>query len=201
MRIGRSHQVATGPRVVKATTTTQVATNALTSRPKMTEDRDPRPYLLITVLLDSSARPAEISRSHGDAYERSLNESQGQEIAGLELVELPIAAPVFKALRRPLAVPGDAVGLYDVFPLASHLKPEFRKIAGQFLAAEALWTMEEQGLLGGVPVNVKLEVPKGWKTDPKDIHQHLVGEGALDLTEAGIETYKTIKTAWDAPAA
>ncbi|KPK49486.1 MAG: hypothetical protein AMJ63_16510 [Myxococcales bacterium SG8_38_1] len=86
----------------------------------MTEERDPRPYLVITVLLDSSARPAEVSRSHGDAYERSLNASEGQEIAGLELVELPIAAPVFKALRQPLSIPGDAVGLYDVFPLASH---------------------------------------------------------------------------------
>jgi hypothetical protein len=48
---------------------------------------------------------------------------------------------------------------------------------------------------------VKLEVPKGWQTDPKDIHQHLIVEGALDLTEAGIETYKVIKTAWDAPVA
>jgi hypothetical protein len=192
--------VAMPPREVKATTATQAVTNALTSRPKMTEDTDPRPYLVITVLLDSSARPAEVSRSHGDGYERALNASQGQEIAGVELVELPIAAPVFKALRQPLAVPGDAVGLYDVFPLASHLKPEFRKIAGQFLAAEALWTLEEQGLLGGVPVNVKLEVPKGWQTDPKDIHQHLVSEGALDLTESGIETYKAIKTAWDSPS-
>ena len=194
-------QVTTALPDVKATGATQAVTNALTSRPQMTEERDPRPYLVITVLLDSSARPAEVSRSHGNAYERSLNASEGQEIAGLELVELPIAAPVFKALRQPLAVPGDAVGLYDVFPLASHLKPQFRKIAGQFLAAEALWTMEEQGLLGGVPVNVKLEVPKGWQTDPKDIHQHLIGEGALDLTEVGIETYKAIKTAWDAPTA
>lgn len=163
----------------------------------MSEERDPRPYLVITVLLDSSARPAAISRSHGDAYERSLNATEGREIAGIELVELPIAAPVFKALRQPLAVPADAVGLYDVFPLASHLKPEYRKIAGQFLAAEALWAMEEQGLLGGVPVNVKLDVPKGWKTDPKDIHQHLVTEGALELSESGIETYKAIKRAWD----
>ena len=163
----------------------------------MSEERDPRPYLVITVLLDGSARPAAISRSHGDAYERSLKASEGQDIAGLELVELPIAAPVFKALRQPLAVPPEAVGLYDVFPLASHLRPEYRKIAGQFLAAEALWTLDEQGLLGGVPVNVKLDVPKGWKTDPKDIHQHLVAEGALDLSESGIETYKAIKAAWD----
>lgn len=164
----------------------------------MSEERDPRPYLVITVLLDSSARPAAISRSHGDAYERSLIASQGQEVAGFELVELPIAAPVFKALRQPLAIPPDDVGLYDVFPLASHLKPEYRKIAGQFLAAEALWTMEEQGLLGGVPVNVKLDVPKGWKNNPKDIHEHLVAEGALELSAAGIETYKVIKAAWDA---
>ena len=164
----------------------------------MSEERDPRPYIVITVLLDGAARPAAISRSHGDAYERSLNASKGREIAGLERVELPIAPPVFKALRQPLAIPADAVGLYDVFPLASHLKPEYRKIAGQFLAAEALWTLDEQGLLGGVPVNVKLDVPKGWKTDPKDIHEHLVAEGALDLSESGIETYKAIKTAWDA---
>lgn len=163
----------------------------------MTEERDGRPYLVLTVLLDSSARPAAVSRSHGDAYERSLKATEGHDIAGIELVELPIAAPVFKALRTPLAVPEDTVGLYDVFPLASHLKPEYRKIAAQFLAAEALWTMEEQGLLGGVPVNVKLDVPKGWDNDPKHVHQRLVDAGALDLSEAGIETYKAVKAAWD----
>ncbi|MFZ1864517.1 MAG: hypothetical protein WAU39_09875 [Polyangiales bacterium] len=163
----------------------------------MTERPDPRPYLVITVLLDGSARPAAVSRSHGDAYERSLKAVDGHDVAGIELVELPIAAPVFKALRQPLAVAPEAVGLYDVFPLASHLKAEYRKIAAQFLAAEALWTMEEQGLLGGVPVNVKLDVPKGWQSDPKQIHQHLVSEGALDLSESGIETYKAIKAAWD----
>jgi hypothetical protein len=163
----------------------------------MTDERDGRPYLVLTVLLDSSARPAAVSRSHGDAYERSLKAAAGHDIAGIELVELPIAAPVFKALRTPLAVPADTVGLYDVFPLASHLKPEYRKIAAQFLAAEALWTLEEQGLLGGVPVNVKLDVPQGWDNDPKHVHERLVNAGALDLSEAGIETYKAIKTAWD----
>ena len=163
----------------------------------MTEERDPRPYLVLTVLLDGSARPAAITRSHGDALERSLMATQGQEIAGLDLVELPIAAPVFKALRQPLAVPDEEVGLYDVFPLASHLAPELRKIAGQFLAAEALWTLEEQGLLAGVPVNVKLNLPQGWESDPRQVHQRLVGAGALDLTESGIETYKAVKAAWD----
>lgn len=126
-----------------------------------------------------------------------MNAVDGYEVAGIELVELLIAAPVFKALRQPLAVPPEAVGLYDVFPLASHLKPEYRKIAGQFLAAEALWTMEEQGLLSGVPVNVKLDIPPGWQSDPKQIHQRLVSEGALDLSETAIETYKAVKTAWD----
>lgn len=163
----------------------------------MTEERDPRPYLVLTVLLDGAARPAAITRSHGNALERSLMAAQGQDIAGIDLVELPIAAPVFNALRRPLAVPDEEIGLYDVFPLASHLAPELRKIAGQFLAAEALWTMEEQGLLGGVPVNVRLDVPEGWENDPKQVHQRLVGAGALDLTESGIETYKAIKVAWD----
>ena len=164
----------------------------------MSEERDGRPYLVLTVLLDGAARPADITRSHGDAYERSLQASAGKDIAGLDLVELPIAAPVFKALRQPLSVPADVVGLYDVFPLASHLEPGLRKIAGQFLAAEALWTLEEQGLLGGVPVNVKLDLPKGWNSDPKQVHEKLVGAGALDLTGDGIETYKAVKSAWDA---
>jgi hypothetical protein len=166
----------------------------------MSEQRDPRPFLVLTVLLDASARAAAITRSHGDALERSIMATQGQDIAGLDLVELPIAAPVFKALRGPLSVPEEAVGLYDVFPLASHLAPELRKVAGQFLAAEALWTMDEQGLLGGVPVNVKLELPEGWDTDPKSVHERLVGAGALELSEAGIETYKKVKSAWDEAA-
>lgn len=161
------------------------------------DERDPRPFLVLTVLLDGAARPAAITRSHGDALERSLQATVGHEVAGIDLVELPIAPPVFRALRQPLSIPEEAVGLYDVFPLASHLKPEFRKVAGQFLAAEALWTLEEQGLLGGAPVNIKLEVPKGWDTDPKKIHQRLLTEGALDLTPAGIDTFKAVKTAWD----
>ena len=166
----------------------------------MSESPDPRPYLVLTVLLDGSARPAAVTRSHGDALERSMLATQDHDIAGLDLVELPIAAPVFKALRSPLAVPDEAVGLYDVFPLASHLAPELRKVAGQFLAAEALWTMEEQGLLGGVPVNVKLDLPAGWEGDPKQVHQRLVSAGALELTPVGIETYKSVKAAWDGSA-
>ena len=165
----------------------------------MTE-RDPRPFLVLTVLLDGAARPAAITRDHGDALERSIVATAGREIAGLDLVELPVASPIFKALRSPLGIPEESVGIYDVFPLASHLDPGLRKVAGQFLAAEALWTLEEQGLLSGVPVNLKLDVPKGWDTNPKKVHEKLVEAGALDLTPAGIETFKAVKSAWDSPA-
>jgi hypothetical protein len=71
-------------------------------------------------------------------------------------------------------------------------------VAGQFLAAEALWTLEEQGQLGGVPVNVKLDIPNGWEKDPKAIHAKLLEAGALELSPEGIETFKTVKSAWDA---
>ncbi|MCA9531285.1 MAG: hypothetical protein KC543_14245 [Myxococcales bacterium] len=161
---------------------------------------DPRPFLVVTVLLDYGARPASVTRSHGDALDRAMRASDGRDIAGLDLIELPIAGPAFQALRRVLSLDSETVGLYDVFPLASHLDAPLRKIAGQFLAAEALWTLEEQGQLGGVPINVKLEYPKGWSHDPKAVHGKLVEAGALDLSPAGIETFKVVKAAWDASA-
>ena len=72
-----------------------------------------------------------------------------------------------------------------------------RKVAGQFLAAEALWTLEDQGQLGGVPLNMQLDLPAGWDRDPKAVHARLVEAGALELSPAGIETFKTVKSAWD----
>ena len=90
------------------------------------------------------------------------------------------------------------MGFYEVFPLASHLWPVVRITAGQFLAAEALWKLEEAGQLGGVPLNVKLDLPKGWEREPQKIHERLVAEGALDLTESAIQTYLSVKQAWDA---
>ena len=163
-------------------------------------DKDPRPFLVLTVLLDSAARPAAITTNHGDALERGLQATAAHDIAGLDLVELTVAAPVFKALRQPLSIPPESVGLYDIFPLASHLDPSLRKIAAQFLAAEALWTLEEQGLLSGVPVNLKLDVPAKWDKDPKAIHKRLVEAGALELSPQGIDTYKAVKATWDQSA-
>jgi hypothetical protein len=160
--------------------------------------KDPRPFFVLTVLLDGSARPAAITRNHGDALERAMNASASHDIAGLDLVELPIAPAAFAQLRKHLRLDEDTVGLYDMFPLAAHLEPEVRKVAGQFLAAEAVWALEEQGALGAVPLNLKLDLPPSWDRDPKKIHERLVGAGALELTSEGIEVYKQVKTAFDA---
>jgi hypothetical protein len=158
------------------------------------------PYLVVTALLDSGARPAHLTRSHGDAMERAYIASSGRAIAGLDLVELQVSAPAFDAMRKALGLAPATVGLYDIFPLASHLDPAVRKVAGQFLAAEAVWTLEEQGLLGGVPLNVRLDLPRGWEKDPKAVHAKLVEAGALELHADAIETFKLVKQAWDASA-
>jgi hypothetical protein len=161
-------------------------------------DSDSPPFLVLTVLLDASARPAAITRSHGDALERAMKAASGQTVAGMDLVELPIAKPAFDALKKHLRIAPDAIGLYDIFPLASHLDLAVRKVAGQFLAAEALWTLEEQGQLGGVPLNVQLDLPDGWDKAPQAVHARLVAAGALELSPRGIETFKVVKSTWDA---
>lgn len=158
---------------------------------------DPGPYLVLTVLLDSAARPATVTRSHGDALERAQSATSGHDIAGLELIELPIAPKTFSALRTHLSMTSDTVGLYDLFPIAGHVDSTVRRVAGQFLAAEALWALEEQGALGNVPLNIKFDLPQGWERDPKKVHERLVGAGALDLSERGIDIFKKVKAAWD----
>lgn len=165
----------------------------------MTEP-DPRPFLVLTVLIDGAARPAAVTMSHGDAMERAYAALGDRQVAGIDIIELTLPPHIFGALRKYLGAGDDTIGIYDLFPLSSALDPSLRTVAGQFLAAEALWTLEEQGQLGGVPVNVKLDVPKGWERDPRAIHGRLVEAGALELTAEGIETYKTVKTAWDAAA-
>ena len=180
----------------------QDAANETTESPTTdSEKRDPRPFLVVTALLDSGARPAAVTRSHGDAMERAYVSAGSEPMAGLDLVELPISPAAFGALRKALSLDDGVVGLYDVFPLAAHLDGPVRTVAGQFLAAEAVWGLEEQGQLGGVPLNVRLDLPKGWDRDPKAVHEKLVEAGALDLTAEGIEAFKRIKGAWDQSAA
>ncbi len=162
----------------------------------MTE-KDPRPYLVVTVLLDPSARAAAITRSHGDAMERAIAATAGAAIAGLDIAELNISPKAFSHLRKNLSMPPGTIALYDLFPLASHLAPEHRKIAGQFLAAEALWALEEQGLTNGAPAVERFTLPDGWSKDPKEIRNKLVEVGALDLTSDAIQTFAAVKKKWD----
>ncbi|MCB9597517.1 MAG: hypothetical protein H6719_32650 [Sandaracinaceae bacterium] len=167
----------------------------------MSTERDARPYIVVTAILDGSARAAAVTMSHGDAMERALSASADQAIAGLEIVELAVTPQAFSALRTHAGLGDDAVAVYDVFPLNAALDTPVRTVAGQFLAAEALWALEEIGQLSGVPLNLKLTVPRGWERDPKSIHEKLIGAGALELGPEAIDTFRSIKTGWDAPAA
>lgn len=161
-------------------------------------DQDPRPFIVITAIVDTAARAAAVTMQHGDAYERAQKAAAGKDVAGIDIVELPVQPLAFRALRDQGGRASDAVAVYDVFPLAAHLDAPTRKLAGQFLAAEVLWALEEAGALGGVPLNVRLDVPRGWDKGPDEVHKKLMESGALDLTDAAIEDFKTIKGNWDA---
>ena len=163
-------------------------------------DTASRPFLVLTAICDASARPAAVTLGHGDAMERALTASAGQDTEGIDLVELPIAPAAFAALRKHLGFNDATVTVYDLFPLSSKLEPRYRTIAGQFLAAEALWTLEEQGLLSGVPFTVNFDLPRGWDKDPKKLHARLVEEHALELGDRAVQIFKEIKTAWNASA-
>lgn len=132
--------------------------------------------------------------------ERAYNAAEGHAVSGINLVELALSPAAFAALRKHLQVGGNVVTVYDVFPLSGTLAPEVLTVAGQFLAAEALWTLEEQGMLSGVPFSIKFDAPRGWDVSPEKLHERLVAAGALDLTPEAIETFRAIKTAWDASA-
>jgi hypothetical protein len=157
-----------------------------------------RPFIIITAICDASARPAAVTRGHGDALERAMLATDGQDIEGLDLVEVPIAPGAFSALRKRFGMPPTEVTVYDVFPLSSALDARYRTVAGQFLAAEALWALEEQGMLAGVPFTVQFDLPGGWDKDPKKLHERLLAEKALELSAEAIESFKQIKQAWEA---
>jgi hypothetical protein len=167
----------------------------------MSDDATPSgPFLVLTAICDASARAAAVTIGHGDAMERALNAATGQATEGIDLVELPIAPAAFAALRKHLGFPDGTVTVYDLFPLSAKLQERYRKIAGQFLAAEALWTLEEQGLLSGVPFTVNFDLPRGWDKDPNKLHARLVEEHALELGEQAVQVFKDIKTVWNASA-
>lgn len=163
--------------------------------------RDMRPFIVLTAIHDTNARAAAVTLSHADAWERAQKALAGQDVAGLDLVELPVPPKAFFALKQSTAPaagaqPHETAAVYDLFPLAAHLDGATRKVAGQFLAAEVLWKLEEAGILEGVPLNLRLDVPKDWDRAPTSVHQKLVEQGALDLSDGAIDTFLAIKTAW-----
>ena len=165
-------------------------------RATMSGNKRTGPFIVLTSVLDAEARPASITRSHGEAFERLLPATSGHDVAGVDLVELPIHHAAHLALRKHLGLGEDQAGIYDVFPLNPTLDPAVRKAAAQFLAAEALWNLDAQGIFGRQVLSVKLDLPKGWDRDPKAVHQKLVEAGALELSPEAVETYKAIKAAF-----
>ena len=157
------------------------------------------PLLVVTVLLDREARAAVVTQSHGNAVERAIKAAGATEVAGIELAELPIASKAFAELRRSLTMPPNTVALYDIFPLSPALDPGLRQVAGQFLAAEALWALEEQGVLGNATPEERLSLPSGFPKDPKAIRQHLVDAGATAMSDAAVKAFQDIKQRWDQP--
>jgi hypothetical protein len=165
-------------------------------RATMSGNKRTAPFIVLTSVLDAEARPASVTRAHGEAFERLLPATSKHDIAGVDLVELPIHHAAHLALRKHLGLGEDQAGIYDVFPLSPTLDPAVRKAAAQFLAAEALWNLDAQGIFGRQVLSVKLDLPKGWDKDPKAVHQKLIEAGALELTPEAVETYKAIKSAF-----
>jgi len=156
------------------------------------------PFIVLTSVLDAEARPASITRAHGEAFERLLQATAAHAIAGVDLVELPIDHAAHVALRKHLGLSDAHAGVYDVFPLSPSLDAGVRRAAGQFLAAEMLWNLDAQGIFGKQAISIKLDLPSGWDKDPKAVHQKLIEAGALELSPEAVETYLSIKSAWGA---
>ena len=82
-------------------------------------------------------------------------DSDGVDTMTVSPAGLTLTAPQFtlnvktvdRLLARSTYGGADTVTVYDLFPLSALLDPRYRTVAGQFLAAEALWTLEEQGML------------------------------------------------------
>lgn len=166
-------------------------------RATMSGNKGSGPFIVLTAVLDAEARPASLTRAHGQAFERLMTATQGRPTAGVDLIELPIHHAAHVALRKHLGL-GERPAVYDVFPLAPTLDPSVRKVAAQFLAAESLWNLDAQGVFGKQVLSVKFDLPAGWDKDPKAVHEKLVAAGALELSAEAVETYKAIKAAFSA---
>lgn len=154
------------------------------------------PRLVLTAIVDPSARPAALTDSHGAAYAKLLAAARGQAHAGISLVELTIPAPVFAAARKALGRPKSDVALYDLVPSPASLADDIRSVAARFLAAETIWSLAEEGKLGEAALDVRIPVPAGWSRDPRAIQERLVEAGALDLDEADVASFQAVRAAF-----
>lgn len=159
-----------------------------------------RPFVVLTVLVNSAARAAAVTRSHADALERVRAATAGLSVAGIELAELVLPAKTFSALRKAVDASAATVGLYDLFPVSSAVDGDHRRVAGRFLAAEAIWALDEQGAFGPEAVPFHFDVPKDWPKDPKALHERLLSAGVLELSPAAVESFVRVKQAWEASA-
>lgn len=162
-----------------------------------------KPYIAITAIFDQATRAAQLTMSHAMTFERFSKATKtakdaGKEIAGYDFIELPIQSKAFAALRDYAQKPKDTHCVYEIFPLSALLDTQVRKVAAQFLASDTLWNLEQAGLLGGVPLNIKLDLPAGWDKSPAAVHEKLVASGAIDLSAEAIASFSAVKNAWDA---
>lgn len=154
--------------------------------------------LLLSAVHDASARPASLTRTHGDAMERLYRALGDTKASRIEIIELAIPHRTFALLREHLGIDPETVALYDIFPVSSRLDPSLYKLTGQFLAAEAIWTLEGQGQLGTAVLDVRVEVPEGWDRTPQELQKRLLQAGALEIEPQAIEAFKRVKASWDA---
>ncbi len=157
-----------------------------------------RPFIVMTVLVNSAARPAAVTRSHADALERVRGAAYGHDIGGIEITEVTLPAKTFNVLRKAVGLPATTVGLYDIFPVSPEVTEEHRRVAGKFLAAEAIWALDEQRAFGAEALHFRLELPQSWSREPKEIHKTLIDAGVLNLSAAAVETFRQVKAAWEA---
>jgi len=162
----------------------------------MAHDSD-LPFVVLSAIQDGSAKAADLTRQHAEAYEHAIEAIKGKAIAGLDLAELAVAPQSFAALRKQLRLPDDIVAVYDLFGVSDKVNANLRKVAGQYLAAQILWTLDKQNLLASVPLSLKLDLPKGWPTSPDAVGSKLKDAGVLGLSEQSADVFKSIKDDWD----
>lgn len=174
-----------------------VAADNATAGEKAAATPTDKPVLVITAIASSGMRAADATMAHAKKLELVRELANGEPVSSVDFVELQISPAPFGALKNSLGVSSDTAALYDLLPLPDHLSPGVRRAAAQFVAAEKLWAFEGQGMLNGIPLNVRLDLPEGWDRTPKAIHDRLLAEGALNLSEKAVGVFNALQEKWN----